>query len=197
MTSKLKTTRKRPTILSMEYNPFSTDNVLVKGCRQKNRLAQKYLYERFAGKMINICMRYTSNRYEAKEILNTAFLKVFHSINSYKELGSLSGWIAKIVFYTTIDHIRANTNYKKNIKLNIEIETPIENEAISNLNTEVLYMIIQKLDSGRRSVFCMHVIDGYTHKEIGATLGISEGTSKWYLSEARKSIIERFQKIDL
>ena len=180
----------------MKYTLHSTDEILIQGCLQQDRLAQKYLYQRFAGRMLGICMRYTNNREEAKEVLNIAFMKVFQSIKSYKEIGALSGWIAQIVFRTTIDQVRANLKYKEVMDFNIEKDKPIENEALSNLNTEVLYQLIQKLSPSAKTVFSMYVIDGYTHAEIAKELGISNGTSKWYLSEARKSLQNLFQKID-
>lgn len=184
----------RPVKTEMKYNINSSDEHLVKGCIEGNQLAQKYLYERFAGRMLGICMRYTSNRVEAREILNIAFVKVFDSLGNYTEQGTLAGWIAKIIFRSAVDHVRANIKYKKAMVFNFEKEKPIENEALSALNTEALFELIQRLKAQHRIVFCMYVIDGYTHKEIAKTLDISAGTSKWYLSEARKSLKHLFIK---
>jgi len=72
--------------------------------------------------------------------------------------------------------------------LNSERETSINNEAISNLATEDLYKAIQMLSPASRTVFCLYVIDGYKHREIGVKLDISEGTSKWHLATAKKQL---------
>ena len=177
-----------------KYHPTSSEEELIAGCRQRDRLAQKYLYERYFGKMLGISMRYTNNREEAVEVLNIAFMKVFCSIDSYKPTGSFGGWIARIVFNSSIDFVRSNTTYRKVIDLNTEREKPIDNPALDNLAMEELYAIIQELPPASRTVFSMYVIDGYKHHEIAERLDISVGTSKWHLSNARKSLQEKIKK---
>lgn len=172
----------------MKFTPKSSEQDLILGCRKEHPLAQKYVYQRYFGKMLGICMRYTSHREEATEVLNMAFFKVFTNIHQFKEPGTFAGWIARIVFNTSIDHVRKQITYKKVIDLNSEKETSINNDAIDNLATEDLYKAIQLLPPSSRTVFCMYVIDGYKHQEIGDKLGISDGTSKWHLSNARKEL---------
>jgi len=161
---------------------------LITGCKEGNRLAQKYLYQRYFGRVLGIGMRYASSKEEAVEVLNLAFLKVFENIHQFKSKGSLGGWIAKIVFNTSIDFVRSQSTYKKVIDFNETSEQPIQNEALDNLAVEDIYRFIQKLPATSRTVFCLYAIDGYKHHEIAEQLGISEGTSKWYLSEARKEL---------
>ena len=172
----------------MKYSPKSSDQDLILGCRKEHPLAQKYLYQRYFGKMLGISMRYTSSREEAVEVLNTAFFKVFTCLDQFKEPGSFAGWVARIVFNTSIDFVRKQITYKKVIDLNSEKENSINNDAIDTLATEDLYKAIQMLPPSSRTVFCLYVIEGYKHHEIGTQLGISEGTSKWHLSTARKEL---------
>lgn len=184
----------------MKYTPQSADADLIMGCKQKNRLAQKYLYQRYFGKMLGICMRYANNREEAAEILNIAFLKVFESLDQYKATGAFGGWVARIVFNTSIDFVRKNTTYKKVMDYNSEKDAAINEEAIENLAVEDLYKTIQKLPPASRSVFCLYVIDGYKHQEIADQLQISVGTSKWHLSNARKELqilLKNYQRSSL
>ena len=180
----------------MKFTPNSKDEDLIIGCKQENRLAQKYLYQRYFGKMLGICMRYTKNREEATEVLNTAFYKVLTSLDQYKPTGSFPGWIARIVFNTSIDHIRKQATYKKVIDLNAERELPVQNEALDNLATEELFAVIQQLPPSSQSVFCLYVIDGYKHREIAEQLNISEGTSKWHLATARKQLKELLKNLN-
>lgn len=170
------------------YDQNSTDEVLVVGCKIGDRKAQKVLYYRFYGKMIGIAMRYTSNEEDAVEILNNAFMKVFTSLDKY-ETGNLGGWIARVVFNTAIDTVRRNNTYQRIINAQAtSMDTPVQNEAISSLSTEELYKVIQMLPEIQRTVFCLYVVEGYKHQEVATMLNINEGTSKWYLSEARKSL---------
>ena len=82
----------------MKYTKKNTDKDLVEGCLRGHRLAQKQLYDRYFGKMLGIAMRYTKHQEEAIEILNASFLKVFNSLDKYKDNNNLAGWIDKIVF---------------------------------------------------------------------------------------------------
>lgn len=185
----IKTTINTNSHASMKVTLHSLDTDLIRCCLQKDRLAQKYLYQRYFGKMLGIPMRYTNSREEAIEVLNTAFMRVFDSLGNYKEEGSFSGWIARIVYRTAIDHARSNSTYKKIMNFNGEEESSsqsVENEALGNLAAEELYVLIQQLPTATRSVFSMYVIEGYKHHEIAQQLDISTGTSKWHLSNARK-----------
>ena len=172
----------------MRYTPHSTDQELIEGCRNADRLAQKCLYDRYAGKMYGIALRYTKHQEEAIEILNNAFLKVFTSLQKYEDQNNLGGWIAKIVFNTAIDYVRQHVKYKKVMEFDVQTETPIQNNALNQLQTEDIYALIQQLPAASRAVFSLYVIDGYKHKEVADILGITEGTSKWHLSYARQEL---------
>lgn len=175
----------------MKYTNHSTDQDLLQGCKEGNRLAQKCLYERYFGKMMGIAMRYTKHQEEAIEILNTAFLKIFTSLDKYEDNNNLAGWIAKIIFNTAIDHVRRHTKYRQVMHFaDSDHDSPVQNDSIDHLNAEDLYRMIQKLPAASRAVFCLYVIDGYKHKEIAEMLDITVGTSKWHLANARKELQE-------
>lgn len=173
----------------MKFTTQSTDEELIHGCRRNDRVAQKCLYERFYGRMMGIAMRYTANEDEAVDILNAAFLKVFSGLDKYESQGNLAGWIARVVFNAAIDQVRRNTRYRKMTVFDaLPVERPVNSQALDGLQMEDLYRLIQKLPPASRSVFCLYALDGYKHQEIGTLLGISEGTSKWHLSEARREL---------
>lgn len=168
---------------------------LIKGCRAENRLAQKALYQKYYGKMLNIPMRYTRSQNEAIDVLNRAFLKVFQNIKKYKE-GSLSGWIATIVLNTSIDYVRQQNKYRQVMDFEVEKEDSFDPEIIENLYAEDLFNLIQELPTNARAVFSLSVIEGFKHREIAEKLGISVGTSKWYLAEAKKELKKKIEIIE-
>jgi RNA polymerase sigma-70 factor (ECF subfamily) len=180
----------------MRYTTQNTDQQLVEGCRSNKRLAQKVLYERYFGKMVGIAMRYTKDKEEAIEILNAAFMKVFTSLDKYQDNNNLAGWIAKIVFNCSIDHVRKHTRYRQVMNFEIEKDRPVQNDSISNLQVEDLYKLIQQLPAASRSVFCLYVIDGYKHKEVAEMLEITVGTSKWHLANARKELQRLIKEVE-
>jgi len=178
----------------MRYTSQSTDQELIQGCRNADRMAQKCLYERYAGKMFGIAMRYTKHQEEALEILNSAFLKVFTSLQKYEDQNNLGGWIAKIVFNTAIDFVRQHVKYKQVMDFETKHEAPLHNEGLQQLQAEDLYNLIQQLPAASRTVFCLYVIEGYKHKEVAELLGITEGTSKWHLAYARQELQRLLQQ---
>jgi RNA polymerase sigma factor (sigma-70 family) len=165
---------------------------LVKGCIANERSSQEGLYKLFYAEMLRLCYRYLKTDDLAKEALNTGFLKVFQNINTFdQQKGELHTWIKTIIVRTCIDLNR------KELKFAIEKGTPEEAEEVFVLPTilqklyaEDLVKNIRKLPAATQLVFNLYVIDGYTHKEIGEQLKISDSTSRWHLTEAKKQLRE-------
>ena len=162
------------------------DEELIRGCVSKNPTAQKLLFERFSRKMMGVCLRYANRSEEAEDMLQDGFIKVFEKIGTFRSIGSLEGWIRKIVINESLTYLRKN----KAMKLNIDIEdekyvVPGNSHVGESMNEKDLLKMIQQLPTGFRTVFNLYAIEGYSHKEIGEQLGISEGTSKSQYSRAR------------
>ncbi len=172
------------------YTTQSPDALLVEGCRQQHRLAQGCLYQRYYGRLLGICMRYTGSRPEAEDVLNRAFLKIFQNIGDYSEQGSLHGWMATIALRTAIDFVRSQVKMQQVFRLGEPPETASDDGILEQLQAEDIYRLIQQLPPDQRAVFSMNVVEGYTHREIAELLGINENTSKWRLAEAKKQLRE-------
>jgi RNA polymerase sigma-70 factor (ECF subfamily) len=164
------------------------DKNVLEGCLKNDRKAQELLYKQFYGSMIAICMRYTRHEEDALEVLHNGFLKVFKHLSSYDAAkASLYTWIKTIMVNSAIDFIRSRQKFKNQVELKHTHEAgSIDNEAIQRMGSAELLKLIQKLPMATQTVFNLYVIEGYNHREIGDILGISDGTSKWHLSEARR-----------
>lgn len=165
-----------------------TDIELVRGCIVNDRMAQEQLYKQFHGPMASICMRYTRNEHDAIEVLHSGFLKVFKNIERFDPAkASLYTWIRTIMVNTAIDFLRQKSRWYISHGELERVETGgIDPEAVQRLSVQELLKLVKQLPPATQAVFNLYVIDGYTHKEIGSLLGISDGTSKWHLSEARR-----------
>jgi len=171
--------------LALKISIQSPVDELLAGCRKGERVYQKQLYELFHGKMMGVCMRYASNREEAKDLVNEGFMKVFLNIHKYQPKHSLESWIRRIMINNSIDNYRKNKKhrYQQNIE---ECYWKSEDETVSSeLSVKEILGLVQKLPPSYRTVFSLFVLDGYTHNEIAGKLGISEGTSKSNLAKAR------------
>ena len=174
-------------------NHTLNESDLIAGCIEGDRRLQEELYNRFAPKMYAVCLRYASNTDEAQDILQDGFIKVFKKLDSFRGDGSFEGWVRRIFVNTSIEYFRR----KKYLQpVTEKEENTIEGKYISALDEMAekdILELITRLSPGYRTVFNMYVIEGYSHKEIGEMLGISEGTSKSQLSRA-KAILQDLVK---
>ncbi len=164
-----------------------SDDDLIRGCRGNNRKSQEMLYRRYANAMYKLCLIYESDRDNAKDILQEAFVKIFRNIDSYDRRGPLSGWMKKIITNTAIDHYRKNFNEAQFIPIeNIVHPSSNEESVASILNAKDIISQVNRLPDGARMIFQLYAIEGYSHKEIADLLNISEGTSKSQINRAKQ-----------
>jgi RNA polymerase sigma factor (sigma-70 family) len=170
----------------------------VAGCRKNDKRSQEMLYRHFAGKMYAISLNYAGERPMAQDILQESFIKIFNSIKHYRNDGSLEGWIRRIVVNTAIDHIRKTKRLER--FLEVEPGEPTihaENSAMKELAFKEIMEQIGRLPEGARLIFNMHVVEGFSHKEIAEELQISEGTSKSQVNRARQLLMEFIGNMNL
>lgn len=174
-----------------------TDEVahLVEGCIRNERSAQERLYTLFYGRMMAVVRRYIDQPEQAEEILNNGFLKAFQKMDKYKFNGSFEGWLRKIIFRSVSDYVRANVRYTEHTVLDDRDEF-VEKQTADRLYYNQLLALVHELPPATRAVFNMFVMEGFTHREISKMLDISEGTSKWHISEARKELKEKIETLD-
>jgi len=164
-----------------------TDRELVQGCANNERKFQELLYRRYFRSMMYMCMKHTEDRDLAMQIVNNGFLKVFKKIDSFSFKGSLEGWIRRIVFHSLSDFYKQHSKYVQFLVFE-EKEKTIPDTVLSNMYVEDILKMVNELPPATKKVFHLYAIEGFAHKEIAAQLQISEGTSKWHLSAARKTL---------
>lgn len=156
---------------------------------------QEEMYRRFSPRMYAVCLRYAGNTEEAEDILQEGFIKVFKKLDSYRGDGSFEGWVRRIFVNTAIEHFRRKRYLQP---VTEKEENTIEGSYLSVLDELAerdILALVRQLSPGYRTVFNMYVVEGYTHKEIGDIMGISEGTSKSQLSRAKiilQDLVKKF-----
>lgn len=165
---------------------------IIDGCLEGNRRDQELLYRRHAPKLYGVCLQYSGNDEEARDILQEGFIKIFENLESYKHQGSFEGWMRRITVNTALEKFRSrNILYRvDDIDQITEPDAEPDNEDYAGLEANDLLNIIRELPPKYRIIFNLFAIEGYSHKEISKMVNISEGTSKSNLSRAR-AILQR------
>ncbi|WP_316800010.1 RNA polymerase sigma factor [Pedobacter frigidisoli] len=180
----------------MKLTRSYTIDDLMEGCKAGDRKMQEMLYRQTATKMLAVCMRYAKDRMEAEDVLQMGYIKIFQKIKDYRGEGSFEGWIRRVMVNTAIESYRKNLRSLSVVEIDEAYEQPSTGFDFSRLGMQDLMKVIQKLADGYRVVFNMYAIEGYSHKEIGEALGISEGASKSQLSRARAILKEEIIKME-
>jgi len=147
------------------------------------------LYKKFYPAAASLCTRYINSQQDVREVLNDGFLKVFKNIHLYDAgKSSLYTWIRIIMINTAINFLQRKKIIFGSFLPGLQEETIIENDILLKLDAEDLLNLIKQLPAATQLVFNLYTVEGFTHREIGEMLVISEGTSRWHLSEARKQL---------
>lgn len=169
---------------------------LIQGCILNERSAQEKLYRLFYPRMMALVKRYIDHEEQAEEVMNNGYLRAFQKIKQYNFQGSFEGWLRKIIFHAVADYVKQHSRYTSKVML-VDKDQYVENEHAEKLYYDELLKLVQELPDATRNVFNMYVMEGFTHKEISNLIGISEGTSKWHLSEGRRVLKEKIEKQEL
>lgn len=176
----------------------------IESCAKKNdNKAKEYLYKQYYGYLMAIVLRYVKDSYDAEELVNESFIKVFSKMDGFKmsdDDTSLEkmflGWMARIASNLSIDHLRA----KKPIHLiddhnAFEAYTTPANPS-TDLEVSDILKMLDELPEIQRLIFNLYEVDGYSHEEIALQLSIPESTSRTYLTRAKKRLREIYQQIN-
>jgi len=163
---------------------------LIEGCRNNNRQAQEIIYKQFHAAMLSICRRYAEDGHDALTILNDGFLKAFINISKYKrDSGSFGTWLKTIVINTAIDYTRSKKRSAHIIHIDSILEQGDDDFQLNfNQYKEEIVQHLQLLPPVTRMVINLFAFDSYDYKEIAGMLNISESTTRWHVSEARKKL---------
>ena len=179
--------------MTEQSNHIPSENDLIQGCIEENPQMQRWLYDRFSSKMYGVCLRYAGNTEDANDILQEGFIKVFKNISKFRKEGSFEGWIRRIFVNTAIEQFRKKVKVYNVTEVQENTIEDKELDVLDILAAKDIVNIINELSPGYKAVFNLHVVEGYSHKEIADLLGITEGTSKSQLARAKgvlKKLVE-------
>lgn len=162
------------------------EQMLIERCMKGESKAHREFYDRYSPRLMAVCMLYSKGRFDAEDLLQEGFIRIFAKLGAYKPIGSFEAWMRRIVVNLAIEHLRKQ---RRIIYTDEELIMPPDAQGATNTldaisQKEILEMIAQ-LPEGYRSIFSLYVFEGMNHREIAEQLGIAEGTSKSQFSRAR------------
>lgn len=153
------------------------EHELIQKCCDGDRTAYRELYNHYSGELLAIAVRYMKTKQEAEDVLQESFIKVFKNLASFDQRASLKTWLTRIVINTALNMLRKEHKIT-DWDLSEVADVKTEGLALHDYQFNELLSFIQQLPAGCKAVFNLYAIEGYTHKEIGEMLKVSEGTSK-------------------
>ena len=172
---------------------YKNESQLIKKASSGNRDAQERLYKKHAPKMLSVCRQYIKDVHFAEDVMVQGFLKMFNKLDTFKFEGSFEGWLRRIMIRESISYLRK----QQFVVYDDEVYEKNQSEEISqstDLDTEHIQQLIDKLPQGYKMVFVLYTVDGYKHKEIAEMLSITESTSKTQLLKARKLLQDQLRQ---
>lgn len=163
------------------------DELLIQACKRRDRQAQHRLYEHLSPKLFITCRRYLRQNEDVEEVLADAVLQVLTQLHQLRESAALEGWARKITVNLCLKKLKQKVNFHLHIDDLPHNEAPTIPLRAPAAETDLL-ALLHYLPEGGRTVFNLFAIEGFSHAEIAAMLGISEGTSKSQLNYARKKL---------
>lgn len=159
----------------------------IQGCKRRDRLVQKQLYEKYSARFFGVCKRYLKNIELAEDVLVKGFLKIFDHIDSFEGKGNFEGWMQRIMVNECLMELRKKQDFTIYLETS-NIQPQRDATVLENLYEQDILKLLDFLPTGCRTVFNLYVIEGFKHNEIAEQLGISEGTSKSQLNLAKEKL---------
>lgn len=163
---------------------------ILDGCRREKPAAQKQLFEAYYSFGVNICLRYAGSREEAEEMFDDGFLRVLNKLSYYDPEQPFDAWFRTVMVHSAIDHYRRNKSPLTYTDIDEAYDVGESDNLLEQLAADEIMAVVQQLPPAYRTVFSLHVVDGYSHPEIAQMLGIHEGTSRSNLAKARQKLQE-------
>jgi len=173
-----------------------SEEELIRRCKEHDRSAQKMLFEKYANKMMAVCIRYCKNQEDAKDLLQDGYYKVFTSIKSFKGNSKIDTWMTRIFINIALNKQRLGRNKYNHYEFdtNFEKAEMSEEEPNEEIDAKIVINALNELPDIYKVVLNLYAIDGLSHKDIAKQLGISEGSSKSRLSRGRSLLNAKLKR---
>jgi len=160
---------------------------LIAKCKRGDRRAQAEIFKLYSKAMFNVSLRILNKREEAEDVLQESFVKMFQSIETFKQQSSFGAWFKRIVVNKSLNQLKKRKLQYVEVKDEILglYDEPQEELKEYPVTVEQVQKALKELPDGFRVVFTLYMFEDYSHKEIAEELGITVSTSKSQLNRAK------------
>jgi RNA polymerase sigma-70 factor (ECF subfamily) len=173
------------------------ESELIERVRTGDMAAARQLYDAHIGAVYRLAMRMTGEAALAQDASQVAFIRAFRSLDRFRGDASFASWVHRITVSATLNIMKGRKRWNaRNTTLDEATEIVEDVAEPDVVLKERLHRAIDALPEHHRLVFVLYVVEGYTHADIGARLGIRTGTSKARLSEARSKLRDALRELE-
>ena len=168
------------------------ENHLIERCIRGDRRAQTEFHKEHFAYMMSLAFEYTNQRDTALDWVSQAYVRIFLNLKKFDQERALKPWMKVILKNVIHDDLRKRARemvrWVEERAEDLPVNSmPTDSTQFSDLR-EVINQELEHMGEEFKRVFVLHVVEGYSHKEIAAELGMAVGTSRWYLSEAKRKL---------
>lgn len=151
--------------------------------------AFKSLYVLYSAWLYSIAIRYSNSSEDAQDALQEGFIRIYTNLKQFSQESNFKAWIKRIIIHAALaQHKKKNAQVFENTSDVTADLFDLDYTLLNTLNSDELFYYIDKLSPGRKQIFNAYYIEGFNHREIAELFGISEGTSKSQLFDAKKEL---------
>lgn len=173
--------------------------ILIETNKERQRIMQEELYDRYAGKIFFKCLSIVKNRETAKDLAHDILVKMFLKLKDYKSISPFYGWVFAITYNHSISYLQKQ---KRIVLEDVEAgefnlttdEIEAENQELKELQLTQLERMVEELSEIERLILFMRYQDGMPVKEIASALQIGESAVKMRLKRSRDRLAELFKQ---
>lgn len=173
----------------------SDDEALVNRARSGDQRSFEALYRTYAGRVFGVCMRMANNREEAETWAQDAWVRAWERLDTFRGESAFPSWLHRVTVNLILDRKRRDARRTLGLK-RIARDAHVS-RALADSGGDLrldLARALETLPEGARTVFVLHDVEGYKHREIADRLGVAVGTVKAQLHRARKLLREALQR---
>ncbi|MEM8962861.1 MAG: RNA polymerase sigma factor [Acidobacteriota bacterium] len=168
------------------------DAALVSRARGGDSQAFEVLYRRTVGRIYALCLRMSGDQREAEELTQDVFVRAWQKLDAFRGESAFTTWLHRLAVNVVLGEWRKKGRHRERVVAMEDAESTRREPRIEMKKGEAvdLEKAIATLPAGARTVFVLHDIEGFKHKEIADLTGLAVGTSKAQLHRARQLLRE-------